>query len=463
MSTLNILLGLLIGALASWVIAKYKYKSERGISPEELSVKYVLKDIYSKLEEDLKRLQNTTTEKEITIINLSKELSAKDQVANNLAEKLSEQKEELQSLQEKFKLEFENIANRMLEEKSEKFLQINKNNLDAILNPLKEKIEEFKQKVETTHNEEIKDKVSLKTEIKQLVELNKQVSEDATKLAKALMGDSKTQGDWGEIQLEMILERTGLEKNIHFKKQETFKDDNEQSKRPDYIVHLPENKNFVIDSKVSLSAYEKYFNSENENDKKSFLKEHLNSIRKHIEELSGKNYHNLYQINSPDYILMFMPIEPAFVIAIREDSSIFEKALEKNIVLVTASTLLATLRTVSYMWKQEKQKRNVLEIARQSGALYDKFDGFIRDLMQIGKQIDNAKSSYEEAMKKLTTSQKKGDTIIGRIENLKRLGAKTEKTLPKEILDAIEDDNIIEVSLSDENIQNQENNNHRQV
>lgn len=434
---LLILIGIAIGSVAAWFIAKYKFKSEKIISPEELRERYVLKELYLKLETDLQSSRLAFKEKDEAVLNLSKELASKEQVISNLNEKLETNRKDLETLQEKFSVEFENLANRLFEEKSGKFLALNKTNMDAILSPLKEKIEDFRKKVEETYTGEVRDITSLKSEIKHLAELNQQVSDDANKLVDALKGESKTQGNWGEAQLEVILEKSGLIKNTHFRKQATLEDD-EGQKKPDYIINLPENKHLIIDSKVSLVAYERYFNSENNDERQRCLNEHLTSITNHIKDLSSKNYHNLYQINSPDYVLMFIPIETAFTLVIKEDPTILDIALDKNVVLITTSTLLATLRTISYIWRQENQKKNVLEIARQSGALYDKFADFVNDLITVGKKIEDAKEAHNSALNKLCDSKKKGDTLIGRAEKIKELGAKTTKTLPQEILDKLD-------------------------
>jgi DNA recombination protein RmuC len=265
-----------------------------------------------------------------------------------------------------------------------------------------------------------------------------QLSADASQLANALKGDSKMQGDWGEYRLEMLLERAGLTRDVHFETQQNFKDFDGKDKRPDFIIRLPEDKQLIIDSKVSLTAYEAYYNAENDKERNNYLKAHIASIRKHLKDLNSKKYEQLYQINTPDYLIMFVPIEPAFAVAVQEDSNLFLEALDKNIVLVTTSTLLATMRTVAYIWKQENQKSNVLEIAKQSGLLYDKFCLFVEDLQEIGKKLTHAQVAYEGAMNKLTESKKFGDTLVGRAERIKELGANASKSLPKELLDRID-------------------------
>jgi len=452
MDAIFIIVGIAIGAIASWFIAKYYFSRNQEITKDDLERKYIIKELYQKLNEDFKVLESQIKEKDSEILSLNKQLASGQQIIKNLNEKLEEklesQRKEFSSLQEKFKIEFENIANSLLEKESEKFLKLNQNNLGTILNPLKDKIEEFKNRVESTYSDEVKERASLKTEVVRLLELNKQLSEDATGLANALKGESKTQGNWGEFQVELILEKAGLIKDIHYRKEEVLKDHEGQIKRPDFIINLPENKHFVIDSKVSLTAYTKYFNTENEDDRKQYLKEHLNSIEGHIKELSDKDYQNLHQIDSPDYVLMFMHPEPVLMLAIKEDATIVERAWEKNIILVTGLNLMLALRTIGSLWKHDKQKKNVLEIASQSGKLYDKFVGLVEDLITVGKKINDAKENYEEAMIKLHTGS---GNLVKRVENIKKLGAKASKVIPMEILNNDDDDDEKPKSLEDSN------------
>ncbi len=387
-------IGLIVGALSTWFIAKFKFAAEnQKISEEELSQKYVLKAVFENLQKQADLQKDDLKEKEQELRAISNQLSAKKQDNQNLNKKLSDQKEELNHIQQRFQTEFENIANRLLEEKSKKFTKQNKKQLDDILSPLREKIKDFEDGIDKKFHRETIERISLKKEIEQLRDLNLQLSQDANNLVNALKGDSKSQGDWGEFQLEMLLEKSGLVKEIHYQTQSSFKDDDGKDKRPDFIINLPEGKHLVIDSKVSLTAYEKYFNESDDKKRTRHLKAHTDSMKNHIKDLSSKNYQNLYQINSPDYLLLFVPIEPAFSLAIQNDSKLFLDALEKNIVIVCPSTLLATMRTVSYIWKQDKQKRSVLEIARQSGLLYDKFCNFVEDLKIIGTRLDSAQSS----------------------------------------------------------------------
>ncbi|MCF8395126.1 MAG: DNA recombination protein RmuC, partial [Melioribacteraceae bacterium] len=366
-------------------------------------------------------------------------VSQYEEKSRGLEKRLEEHKSEISELQTKMKLEFENLSNQIFDEKSTKFLELNEKKVTDILNPLKEKIKDFEKKVDDTYKEETRERTSLKKELEYIVKLNQQVSEDTIKLTNALKGDKKLQGDWGEIQLELILTKAGLEKDIHYRKQENFKDEAGRNQRPDYVINLPEDKNLIVDSKVSLVAYEQYFNEEDVSKKSEWMKQHIQNINKHISDLSNKNYNKLYEINTPDYVLLFVPIEPALYVALKKDSRLFEKALDKNIVLVSTSTLLATLRTISFIWKQDNQRKNVVEIAKESGALYDKFVGFMEDLENLGKKIDGVKSDYSDAMNKLFDSKQKGGTVIGRIERIKKLGADTTKSLPQNILDRIEE------------------------
>ena len=432
-------IGLLIGTITAWFIAKYKFTNRNGsLNHNEINEKYVLKEIHSSIQNQADLLRDNLEEKEQELRKIGSQLSAKENEIVNINERLVSQKSEVENLQQRFQTEFENIANRLLEEKSQKFSQQNQSQLNHILNPLKQKIQEFETGVNTRFVEETRDRISLKKEIEQLRDLNMQLSVDANNLVTALKGESKTQGDWGEFRLEMILEKAGLQKGIHYVTQTSFKDHEGKEKRPDFIINLPENKHLIIDSKVSLTAYEKFFNSDNEEKKNKHLKRHIDSTRQHLKDLNKKNYQQLYQINSPDYLLMFVPIEPAFNLAVTEDKKLFLDALDRNIIMVTTSTLLATMRTVAYIWKQEKQKKSVIEIARQSGLLYDKFVNFVNDLKGIGLRIDAAKKSHDDAMNKLVDSKKIGDTLIGRAEKIKELGAKTNKVLPKELTDLID-------------------------
>ena len=339
--------------------------------------------------------------------------------------------EELDRMKEILGLEFKNLANEIFDEKTKKISELNKENLSGILNPLRENIERFERKVEISNKDALEFNAILKSEINHLKSETLKMRDDANNLANALRGESKTQGNWGEQQMETILNAAGLEKNIHYEKEKNIKTEDLENQRLDYVVKLPGDKCIVIDSKVSLVAYVNYYNSEDEDDKKLYLKEHLKSINNHITTLSNKNYQDL-DINQPDYVLMFMANEPAFKLAVLEDVSIYNKAIDKNIVMVTNSTLFATLKTVAYMWKQDKANKNAVEIARQAGSLYDKFQSFSEDLIKVGNNLNTTKNTYEDAMKKLTDGK---DNLVRKTERLRELGAKTSKKINPKLVD----------------------------
>lgn len=359
----------------------------------------------------------------------------------NLKQLSKRRDEEIDIRQAQLKKDFEILATQILEEKSQKFTLQNKENIKNILNPLQEKIQLFEKKVDDTQKESISMHSSLKEQLLGLKDLNQQMTKEATNLTKALKGDSKMQGNWGELVLERVLEKSGLEKDREYYVQQSFSLPDGSRVLPDVVLHLPNNKRMIIDSKVSLTDYERFVNTD-DTQRQVYLKAHINSIRKHVDQLSEKNYQDLYAIESPDFVLLFIPIEPAFAIAINEDNSIYNKAFEKNIVIVTPATLLATLRTIDTMWNNEKQQRNAIEIARQAGALYDKFEGLVKDLTGVGKKIDDAKKDYSSAMNKLVDGR---GNLITSVEKLKKMGAKAKKSLPETVITrAQHEDDVLE-------------------
>ena len=427
------ILYLLIGLAAGIIIGVLYSKNKSTPNRSNLDLNnYVAKELYTSEKERSEKIEKENREKEELIGNLKADVSSRDTLIDSLNSKLDEESKRLIQQQKQLQTKFENMANDILEKRSEKFVEQNQKNIDQILKPLGEKIKSFEQSVEDKYLKDQKNKAGLSEQIKLLQETNQKISQDANNLAKALKGDSKVQGDWGELQLEVLLEKSGLNKGVHFRTQNSLKDDEGNDKRPDCIIDLPDNKNLIIDSKVSLSAYEQYVNSEDELKKQILLKQHLESIKKHIKDLAGKDYTNLYSINTPDYVLMFVPIEPALTLALQEDGEIFNLALNKNIILVSTSTLMATMRTVSFIWQQENQKKNVLEIARQSGALYEKFIGFTNDLEGVGKAIDNAHKKYEAAQNKLISGR---GNLVNSVEKIKKLGAKTNKSISQDLID----------------------------
>ena len=346
-------------------------------------------------------------------------------------EKLQEQKVEIEQIRVQFQREFENVAEKLLKEKSKEFIDVNRNNLDMILNPLKENLKAFEEKVEKVYNMEAAERNTLKGVITQLMDLNKQISDEAQNLTKALKGDNKKQGNWGEVILERVLERSGLIRDQEYRIQAAMQATDGTRYQPDVIIDLPDDKHLVIDSKVSLIAYERLVNADTEEDRKLFAKAHIESLRGHINGLSSKKYHDLYKINSPDFVLLFVPIESSFSIAVQLDGELFNYAWDKKVVIVSPSTLLATLRTIASMWKQERQNRNVLEIARLSGDMYDKFVGFLGDMDSIGKNINYTQNAYNSAINKL--SEGRGN-LTNTAERIKKLGAKADKQIDQKFV-----------------------------
>ncbi|MDP3433650.1 MAG: DNA recombination protein RmuC [Bacteroidota bacterium] len=350
---------------------------------------------------------------------------------SNLQEKLESQKKEMENLQQKFTTEFENIASKILKQNTEDFSKSNQKGMNEMLLPLKEKIQLFEKKVEDTYEKGLKDQTDLKAELKKLHDLNLKISDEANNLTRALKGDVKKQGNWGEMILERILERSGLTEGREYIKQESVLSENGQRFQPDVVIHLPDQKHIVVDSKVSLVAYERLVNAENEKDRPAFVKEHLMSVRSHIKILSEKHYQHSPNFNSPDFVLLFIPIESSFSIAVQEDQELFTYAWDNKVVIVSPSTLLATLRTIASIWQQENQTRNAIEIARQGGALYDKFVSFISDMESIGKSLDSTRKTYDQAVNKLYVGS---GNLVKRAENIRKLGAKTTKELPQELI-----------------------------
>lgn len=375
--------------------------------------------------------QNTEREQQL-VLKLEKEKAILQTENTHLQQRLEEQKQELSKIQEKFTKDFQLIANKILEENSAKFSQQHKTSLDIIINPLKEKIDLFEKKVQHVYETEAAQRNVLKGEIKQLIELNQQMSNETQNLTNALKGNVKTQGNWGELILETILEKSGLVKDREYKTQVSITTEEGKKYQPDVIVSLPENKCLVIDAKTSLIAYEQFVSSTNEAEKELALKAHLQSIKNHIKLLSEKNYQHLYQIKTLDFVLLFMPIEPAFSLAMQYDANLFNDAFEKNIVIVSPSTLLATLRTIANIWRQEYQNKNAIEIAEKAGNLYDKFVGFIEDLEKVGTKMNDAQNAYKDAMNKGLSG---AGNLVRRVENLRELGVKANKTIPQKYID----------------------------
>ena len=430
MEIINIIVGLVVGLLIGYMFFQLKQKSKEN---EWIRNHAQMEERIKNLQAENEKISNHLDEVEIQKEQHLQQLAKAEAEFSSLREKLIVQKQEMEDLQKKFTTEFENIANKILDKNSEKFTAVNQKNMNDVLNPLKEKIQLFEKKVDDTYKQGLKDQIDLKAELKKLYDLNSKISEEANNLTKALKGDVKKQGNWGEVVLERILERSGLNEGTQgYEKQ--FSDTSEDGRRiqPDIVINLPDSKHIIIDSKVSLIAYEKAVNAETEEDRVKFIKEHILSLKTHCKGLSEKHYQSARHLNSPDFVLLFIPVESSFSIAVQEDQDIFSFAWELKVVLVSPSTLLATLRTIASIWQQENQTRNAMEIARQGGALYDKFVGFIADMEKIGKSISNSQNSYNDAMSKLSSGS---GNLVGRVENIKKLGAKTTKELPKLMLE----------------------------
>jgi DNA recombination protein RmuC len=433
------IIALLIGIYIGKLLFKAQNSSEKSIFEERNnSLQTQFEQLKIRLQEEQiqfgKLMEGEKKDKESIRQDkdaLSLQLTKKEADFDNLWQRNKEQKQEVELLQEKFTKEFENLANKILEEKTVKFTEQNKENLKNILTPLQEKIQHFEKKVEDTHKESIDYHAALRQQIVGLKEMNAQMSKETLNLTKALKGDSKMQGNWGELILERVLEKSGLEKGREYEVQQSYVSAEGNRVLPDVVISLPDGKKMIVDSKVSLTAYERYINEEDDQQKSIYLKDHLSSIKRHVEQLGNKNYHDLYQMESPDFVLLFVPIESAFAIALNEDNSLYNKAFEQNIIIVTPTTLLATLRTIDSMWTNQKQQENAFEIARQAGALYDKFEGFVSDLVKIGKKMDEAKVEYGNAMGKLVEG--KGN-LVGSVERLRKMGAKAKKAIPENIL-----------------------------
>jgi len=428
-----VIIALLIIVLAALVLLLFKKPFTDHNQLEILGLKETEhQKTLSYYREEKQRLEDELTDLRTGFMDERSRAVKAEEMLNAQMERQQQQDKYIIELQHKFKLEFENIANQILEEKTSKFTLQNKVSMDLILSPLKENIKAFEAKVDKVYKAESDERNILKGVISQLMDQSKQIQEDANNLTKALKGDNKKQGNWGEVILERVLERSGLVKDQEYRIQSSFSTANGNRVQPDVIIDLPDQKHIVVDSKVSLIAYEKSVNAETDEEREIYIKQHLLSLKSHIQDLSSKNYQALYQINSPDFVLLFIPIESSFGIAVQKDAELFNYAWERKVVMVSPSTLLATLRTISSIWKQERQNRNVLEIARLSGSMYDKFVGFIIDMESIGRNIRQSQDAYEKAFSKLSSG---AGNLATTADKIKKLGAKTTKQIDRKFLD----------------------------
>ena len=436
---LFVFISLIIGFVAAWLLQSRKVNDlKRGYETtvnQALEEKNILENQYIVSQErltlrteELLKIQGEFQKINNLAENRGMELAGIRTTNANLLEKLENQKREIIEMQNRLTVEFENIATKILKERSDEFSATNHKNLYQILNPLQEKIQLFEKKVEETYDKDLRDEISLKEEIKKLTELNRRVSDEATNLTNALKGDVKKQGNWGEIVLERVLERSGLTKGQEYETQVDITGSDDSRQRPDVIVHLPDDKHIIIDAKVSLIAYERFSSAMTPDEQARHQKEHISSLRAHVKELSEKNYQEGMRINSPDFVLMFLPIEASFSVAVQADSELFAYAWDRKIVIVSPTTLLATLRTISSIWRQENQTRNAQEIARLSKALHDKFLAFVDDMSKIKINLDRASGAYDDALKKMKDG--KGN-IIRTAERIQELGGfDGKKSLP---------------------------------
>ena len=415
------IVGVVAGFAAGFVLAFLIQKSKQALLAAQMASAQTEKDnATTELEKMRAELATKMVEQATTVTKME-----------GLKEQLAEEKQAMADLQKRLTTEFENMANRILKERAAELSETSKKDLGAILNPLKDNIAEFKQQVREAYSLEMRDKAGLREQLKLLTEQNARISDEANNLTKALKGDVKQQGNWGEIVLERVLEMSGLHIGREYEREAVSKDDNDANKRPDVIVHLPDNKHVVIDSKVSLVAYDRLVNAPDNAAYETALKDQVSSLKKHVNELAAKNYPNLPGLNAPDFVLMFVPIEAMFSVAVDADKNLFAYAWEKKIVIVSPTTLLATLRTIASIWQQENQTKNAFEIARLGGVLYDKMVGFIDDFQKIKRSLEAADKAYNDALGKMSTG--KGN-MLNTATRIKELGAKAGKTIPQNLL-----------------------------
>lgn len=402
---------------------KSEYKSELEQKNQIIKEKNQnISELKNKVETKEKIIDELRTKKE----NLEKQVSTLSTQTEEQKKNAQEKLETLENARKKLKDEFENLANKIFEKKNKK----NKENLSEIMTPLRDQIKDFKKKVEDVYDKESKDRSKLFNEIKNLRDINTRIGEDAKNLTKALKGSSKVQGDWGEVVLERLLEYSGLKKGEMFETQKTYRNASGKIYKPDVVLHLPDERDIVIDSKVSLKAYEEYYNADEGKQKESALKRHINSVCQHIDDLSKKNYYNLKGLNSLDYVIMFVPVEGAYIAAVQHSQDMIQDAMRENVMLVGPSTLLATLKTIEKFWRFKQQRENVMEIAKRGGALHDKFVNFVESLENIGKNISKAQDSYNLARKRLDTGR---GNLIRQVDMLRELGAEAQKELPDKL------------------------------
>ncbi|MCU0849273.1 MAG: DNA recombination protein RmuC [Spirochaetes bacterium] len=425
---------LTIGVIVGYFLSRKVINKNVATIDDLNSAKQTTASLQAQLDEKnkyIEKIDGEITAERDSVKLLNADLASRDQKIINLKELMEKNKTEIEQLNSKFNEEFKNIANQVLLSNSGEFNRQTAEKLRDVLSPFKDQIEKFEKKIDDSRTKQIEESTSLKSQINQLSTLNVTLSDEARNLTNALKNESKTRGNWGEMILEKILESSGLIKNEHYTVQTSLKDEENNRLQPDVIIHLPENKHIIIDSKVSLVAYEKCCNAEEGAERDDYLKRHIDSIYTHVNNLSSKEYQKALGVNPPDFILMFIPIEPALVIALERDRDLFGHAWKKNIAIISPTTLIPTLKIIHNIWRQESQNKNALTIAVTGGKLYDKLHNFTEDLIQIGRCIDTAKGNYNEALKKLSSGR---GNAISLAEKMKEMGAKASKQLPLDVL-----------------------------
>lgn len=424
MALIALAAGLVVGVLLAMLLSSRRLAVAQS---ETASLRVRSEHLASELEQSRTALAEERRRGD----DLASRLAVAETDGRNLRARLEEEGLRLQELQARLRTEFENLANRIFEEKSTKFLAQNQEHLGALLDPLKQRLGEFKERIEIIHTEETKTSAALREQLQHLKELNQQITNEAGELTRALKGESKTQGSWGELVLEKILEKSGLQKGSEYEVQSSYRNAEGSRLMPDVVIHLPEGKHIIIDAKVSLTAYERCANASDDATRQTALREHVLSVRRHVEELARKDYSSLPDLQSPDFVLMFVPIESALHLALQGDAELYGQAFEKNVVLVSSSTLLIALRAIESVWRRHKQTLNALEIARQAGGLYDQFARFTESLKEIGQRLDQARESYDAAMGRLSSGR---GNLVKRVSDLQKLGARAEKQLDQTLV-----------------------------
>lgn len=433
-------IGLCAGAVFAWLLVNSKSKQLIAESRQQMQMESAtLKERLSSQNAAIGQTEQRLRDAESRMQDQQQQIASQQANISELQTRLETERSQsleklalLEAARSEFGNQFQILANQILEEKSKKFTEQNQLNLGGILLPLQEKISQFQTQVADTYDKDSKERLTLKNEIERLAALNGKISEDAINLTQALKGSNKTQGIWGEMVLETVLESSGLRRGEEYQVQSTFEREEGGQHRPDVIIHLPEGRHMVVDAKMSLLAYERYVSASTDAERADSLKQHLLSVRAHIRGLSEKNYQTLTGLNAPDFVMLFIAVEPAFMLAFSHDQSLFNDALAKNVLLVSPSTLLANLRTIAYIWRQEQQNRNAQEIAQQCAKLYDKFVGFVEDLEDIGKKLGQTQKSFDDARAKLVSGR---GNLIRQAEQVKKLGVKPNKNLPVHLLD----------------------------